>query len=99
MGIATLFLISVFCFFCKIVTLRILCPDQFQSQTERMTLTGRVVWAPHRLKTQVVPLETAVMVSLANSFNKLSSSQEGHIVISLSFCCPILVVNDMFMAK
>ena len=67
------------------VTLRILCPDWYQPQTKWMTLTGRVVWNPHCTKTQVIPLETAVMVSLVNSFNKLSSSQKGHIVISLSF--------------
>lgn len=98
---AALFLISVFCFLCKVVTLRILCPDQFQSQTERMTLSGRVVWAPYRLKTQVIPMETAVMVSLANSFNKLSSSREGHLlVILLSYTgCKWYVYSKMITGR
>ena len=48
----------------------------------RMTLTGRVVWDSHRPTTQVLPLETAVVVSLVNSLKKFSRLQKRVILVS-----------------
>lgn len=60
-GVA-IFLISVSCFCCKVVTLT----KDYVAGTSllRMTLTGRVAWDPGGRTTRVLPLEMVVLVSL-----------------------------------
>ena len=57
-----IFLISVSCFCCKVVTLR----KDYVVGTSllRMTLTGHVVWDPRGRTTRLLPLEMVVLVSL-----------------------------------
>ena len=48
----------------------------------RMTLTGRVIRDPHSPTTQVLPLNTAVVVSLVNSLAKFLCLQTRASLVS-----------------
>ena len=71
---AAIFLILIVCLCCKVVTSRMNCILAGTS-LRRMTLTGVDALFGTHIDRQVIPLETAVMVSLVNSFYKLSCSQ------------------------